>query len=97
MNQSSKVVETLAAGVDGAVDAVTDHSGSRFPRSHTMKVLIEHPGVSILVVLAAGFLALRPGLAAKLFRQLPIKEISKALVGGFLTGVARRRANIDRE
>jgi hypothetical protein len=60
-----------------------------FPRSRTMRMLMNGRGLGTLGAVASGLLIARPALALRLLRMLPVSAVAKTLL---LRGIAMLRA-----
>lgn len=55
-----------------------------FPRSRTMRLLMEHPGLAVAAALVGGLLIARPGTAGRMLRALPLAAIGRMLLMRYL-------------
>jgi len=75
----------------------TDASGpmsvaSGFPRSRTMKMLMNSRGLATLGALAGGLLIARPSLALRLLRLVPAGAIAEMLIARALSALKAKSA-----
>ncbi len=91
MNARERIATHLAesrAQLRQILDVDHDESraaGAVFPRSRTMRALTRHPALAIVVVAAAGMLIVRPELAVRFARLIPIGAIGRGLMLRYLT------------
>jgi hypothetical protein len=64
---------------EGRASASNEDSGD-FPRSRTMRMLMNGRGLGTLGAVAAGLLMARPALALRLLRMLPVSALAKTLL-----------------
>ncbi|HZF16319.1 MAG TPA: hypothetical protein VE046_10290 [Steroidobacteraceae bacterium] len=71
--------QMLDSGDDDAGDG-----GGSFPRSRTMRLLVEHPALAIAAAVVGGMLILKPGTLRRVARTVPLAAVGRMLLMRYL-------------
>lgn len=72
-------------------DGASQVGNGTFPRSRTMRLLIEHPGLAVAAALVGGLLIARPGTAGRMLRTLPLAAVGRMILIRYLAGSPSER------
>lgn len=72
--------------------SVVSRSGSQFPRSRTMRMLVSGRGIGAVGAIVGGVLLARPALALRLLRMVPAGAVAKALAIRALTSMRDKQS-----
>jgi hypothetical protein len=72
-------------------DTESGVAGGRFPRSYTIRLLMQSQSLRALAALAAGMLVARPATAWRLLRALPLGAFARTLLTRIFTSIGTSR------